>query len=57
LRWPERIRGYRGAKKSIIERAQELFPDKVEVVRNKSGNKITGLALKAYVKRIDTNAC
>jgi hypothetical protein len=57
LRWPERIRGYRGAKKSIIERAQELFPDKVEVVRNKSGNKITGLALKAYVKRTDTNAC
>ena len=57
LRWPERIRGYRGAKKAIIERAQELFPDKVEVVRNKSGNKITGLALKAYVKRTDTNAC
>jgi hypothetical protein len=57
LRWPERIRGYRGAKKSIIERAQELFPDKVEVVRNKSGNKITGLALKPFSKRTDTYAC
>ena len=57
LRWPEKMRGYRGAKKSIIERAQELFPDKVEVVRNKSGNKITGLSLKAYGKRTDTNAC
>jgi hypothetical protein len=30
------------AKTPIIERAQELFPHKVEVVRNKSGNKITG---------------
>jgi hypothetical protein len=57
LRWPEKLRGYRGAKKSIIERAQELFPNEVEVVRNKSGNKITGLALKPYVKRTDTNAC
>ena len=57
LRWPERMKGYRGAKKSIIERAQELFPNKVEVVRNKSGNKITGLALKPSVKRTGTNAC
>jgi hypothetical protein len=57
LRWPEKMRGYRGAKKAIIERAQELFPEKVEVVRNKSGNKITGLALKPSVKRIGTNAC
>ncbi len=50
-------KGYRGAKKSIIERAQELFPHKVEVVRNKSGNKITGLALKPSVKRTDTYGC
>jgi hypothetical protein len=57
LRWPEKMRGYRGAKKSIIERAQELFPNKVEVVRNKSGNKITGLALKPSVKRTDTYGC
>lgn len=57
LRWPEKMRGYRGAKKSIIERAQELFPNEVEVVRNKSGNKITGLALKTYGKRTDTYGC
>jgi len=57
LRWPEKMRGYRGAKKSIIERAQELYPDEVEVVRNKSGNKITGLALKVYEKRTDTYGC
>lgn len=57
LRWPEKMRGYRGAKKSIIERAQEMFPHEVEVVRNKSGNKITGLALKASVNRTDTYGC
>jgi hypothetical protein len=57
LRWPEKLKGYRGAKKSIIERAQELFPHEVEVVRNKSGNKITGLALKPSVKRTDTYGC
>lgn len=57
LRWPEKMRGYRGAKKSIIERAEELFPNEVEVVRNKSGNKITGLALKPSVKRTDTYGC
>jgi hypothetical protein len=57
FRWPEKMRGYRGAKKSIIERAQELYPDEVEVLRNKSGNKITGLTLKAFSKRIDTYGC
>jgi hypothetical protein len=57
LRWPEKLRGERGAKKSIIERAVELFPNEVEIVRNKSGNKITGLALKPCVKRTDTYAC
>jgi hypothetical protein len=57
LRWPEKLKGYRSAKKEIIQRAQELFPDEVEVVRNKSGNKITGLALKPSAKRRDTYAC
>lgn len=56
LRWPEKLKGYRSAKKEIIQRAQELFPDEVEVVRNKSGNKITGLALKPSAKRRDTYA-
>lgn len=57
LRWPDKLKGYRSAKKEIIERAQELFPNEVEVVRNKSGNKITGLALKTYGNRRDTYGC
>jgi len=57
LRWPAKLKGYRGAKKSIIERAYELYPDQVEIVKNKSGNKITGIALKPSVKRMDTYGC
>jgi hypothetical protein len=57
LRWPEKLRGKRTAKKSIIQRAVELHPDELEIVKNKSGNKITGLALKPSVKRIDTYTC
>ena len=57
LRWSENLKGYRGAKKSIIERAEELFPHEVQVIRNKSGNKITGLALKPSSKRMDTYGC
>lgn len=57
LRWPAKLKGYRGAKKTIIERAQELYPDQVQVVKNKSGNKITGIALKPCVKRMDTYGC
>jgi hypothetical protein len=53
LRWPDKLRGKRTAKKSIIERAVELHPDELEIVKNKSGNKITGLALKPSLKRID----
>lgn len=56
LRWPEKLRGKRTAKKSTIERAVELHPDELEIVKNKSGNKITGLALKPSSKRIDTYA-
>ena len=57
LRWPERLRGKRTAKKSIIERAVELHPDELELVKNKSGNKITGLALKPLIKRTDAYGC
>jgi hypothetical protein len=57
LRWPQDLKGYRGAKKSIIERAVELYPDQVQVVKNKSGNKITGIALKPSSKRMDTYGC
>jgi hypothetical protein len=57
LRWPDKLRGKRTAKKSIIERAVELHPDELELVKNKSGNKITGLALKPSLKRTDAYAC
>ena len=57
LSWPKDLKGYRGAKKDIIERAKELYPDQVEIVKNYSGNKITGIALKPCVKRMDTYGC
>jgi hypothetical protein len=57
LRWPEKLRGKRNAKKSIIERAVELHPDELELIKNKSGNKITGLALKMHSKRTDAYGC
>ena len=57
LRWPDKLRGKRTAKKSIIERAVELHPDELEIVKNKSGNKITGLALKPSIKRTEAYAC
>jgi hypothetical protein len=57
LRWPDKLRGKRTAKKSIIERAVELHPDELEIVKNKSGNKITGLALKPLIRRTDAYGC
>jgi len=57
LRWPQDLKGYRGAKKDIIQRAKELYPNDVEIVKNKSGNKITGIALKPFSKRMDTYGC
>jgi hypothetical protein len=57
LRWPPDLKGYRGAKKDIIQRAKELYPNDVEIVKNKSGNKITGIALKPFSKRMDTYGC
>jgi hypothetical protein len=57
LRWPDKLRGKRTAKKSIIERAVELHPDELEIMKNKSGNKITGLALKPSGKRTDAYGC
>jgi hypothetical protein len=57
LRWPDKLRGKRTAKKSIIERAVELHPDELEIVKNKSGNKITGLAIKPLIKRTDAYGC
>ena len=47
----------RQAKKDILERAVKLFPDIVCIVKNKSGNKTAGLALKPSAKRTDTYSC
>jgi hypothetical protein len=46
LRWKPDLRNPRQAKKEILERAVKLYPDLVEIIKNKSGNRITGIALK-----------
>jgi len=51
------IRNPRQAKKDILERAVKLFPNTVCIVRNKSGNKVSGLALTQSAKRSYTDAC
>jgi len=48
------IRNPRQAKKDILEKAVKLFSDSVLIIRNKSGNKVTGLALKPSVNRRDS---
>ncbi len=47
----------RQAKKDILERAVKLFPNIVCIVKNKSGNKVTGIALRLSAKRTDTYGC
>ena len=47
----------RQAKKDILERAVKLFPNIVCIVKNKSGNKVTGIALKPSSKRMCTDTC
>jgi hypothetical protein len=51
------IKNPRQAKKDILEKAVKLFSDSVQIIRNKSGNKVTGIALKTYGNRTDTYAC
>jgi hypothetical protein len=51
------IKNPRQAKKDILEKAVKLFSDSVQIIRNKSGNKVTGLALKPSVKRPYTDGC
>jgi hypothetical protein len=51
------IKNPRQAKKDILEKAVKLFSDSVQIIRNKSGNKVTGIALKPSVKRTDTYGC
>ena len=47
----------RQAKKDILERAVKLFPNIVCIVKNKSGNKVTGIALTPSAKRMYTDTC
>jgi hypothetical protein len=54
LRLKEDIRNPRQTKKDIQEKAVKLFSDSVLIIRNKSGNKVTGIALKPSVKRMDS---
>ena len=57
LRLKEDIRNPRQAKKDILEKAVKLFSDSVQIIRNKSGNKVTGIALKPSVKCMYTDTC
>jgi hypothetical protein len=57
LRWKADISNPRQPKKEIFERAVELYPNILEIKQNKSGNKVTGIALKASLKRRDTDTC
>ena len=51
------IRNPRQAKKDILERAVKIFPNIVCIVKNKSGNKVTGIALTQSAKRMYTDTC
>jgi hypothetical protein len=51
------IKNPRQAKKDILEKAVKLFSNTVMIVKNKSGNKVTGIALKPSLKRTDTYTC
>ena len=57
LRWKPDLRNPRQAKKDILERAVAMYPNVLEIKKNKSGNKITGLALKPSSKRTDAYGC
>ena len=48
------VKNPRQAKKDILEKAVKLFSNSVMIIKNKSGNKVTGIALKQSVKRMDT---
>jgi len=47
----------RQAKKDILERAVKMFPSIVCIVKNKSGNTVTGIALTLSAKRMYTDTC
>jgi hypothetical protein len=57
LRLKEDIRNPRQAKKDILEKAVKLFSNSVMIIKNKSGNKVTGIALKPSAKCRYTDTC
>ena len=57
LRHKDDIRNPRQAKKDILEKAVKLFSDSVFIIRNKSGNKVTGIALKPSGSRRYIDTC
>jgi hypothetical protein len=57
LRLKEDIRNPRQVKKDILEKAVKLFSDTVAIIKNKSGNKVTGIVLKPSMKCRYTDTC
>lgn len=57
LRWKPDLRNMRQAKKEIFNKAVEMYPLILEIVKSGSGNKTTGIALKKSGKRSNTDAC
>jgi len=57
MRLKEDARNQRQAKKDIIEKAVKLFSDTIMIIKNKSGNKVTGIALKPSAKCRHTDTC
>ena len=51
------IKNPRQAKKDILEKAVKLFSSSVMIIKNKSGNKVTGIALKPSAKCRYTDTC
>jgi hypothetical protein len=57
LKMKPTIRNRRQAKKDILTRAVEKYPDLVFIVKSKYGNRVTGIALKPSAKCRDTDTC
>ena len=57
LRIKEDIKNPRQVKKDILEKAVKLFSSSVMIIKNKSGNKVTGIALKPSAKCRYTDTC
>jgi len=57
MRLKEDARNQRQAKKDILEKAVKLFSNTIMIIKNKSGNKVTGIALRPSVKCRHTDTC